>query len=42
MNKSTFLTTFFVVLSLTTYSQEPVFTGSYVIKEVVADLKLNR
>ena len=39
MNKSTFLTTFFVVLSLTTYSQEPVNTGSYVVKEVVADLE---
>ena len=39
MNKSTFLTTFFVVLSLTTYSQEPVFTGSYTVKEVVADLE---
>ena len=39
MNKSTFLTTFFVVLSLTTHSQEPVFTGSYTVKEVVADLE---
>ena len=39
MNKFTFLTTFFVILSLTTYGQEPVFTGSYTVKEVVADLE---
>ena len=39
MNKFTYITTFFVVLSLTTYSQEPVFTGSYSVKEVVADIE---
>ena len=39
MNKSIYITTFFVVLSLTIYSQEPVFIGSYTVKEVIADLE---